>query len=196
MNSEVLSAIITGLTTIFAAALGVFIGSDHSRSKFLREFHAAQLSKLYEPLTGIFLFSDGKLAPEQVDTITNLIRQHNALAAPRLVEEWNTYLKAENGSLDKFQKVLSANYNWVKKCLGYSFDADTINLKYIPERRHEKLWYILGILAAGLIFFLYIYLAQSVAKSMSNLLLSPLLLLSYLLVVFCGDRLLKEAGRL
>lgn len=195
LDSNLVEALITAAATLLTGIIGVRFGTDYAKRNGTAKLHYDQLLDLYEPLTAIAMETDGTLSEEQVRAVSRLITQHNSLAAPALINAWKD-LKADRTKNSKhFLEVLSSNYNWVKKNLGYPYEPLKIKLAYLPNRNFSRYPIIMGIFAIAIIVA-GIFFMQLKSDLAYRIVAYVACLLGYFFAVLSITQISKEIGKL
>lgn len=197
LNNDMISALITASASLFTGLLGLFLGQYKSTSQRTTNLHKAQLEKVYEPLMAILLKSDvQELSEHQVKEVSDLVLKNNSIVAPALIDELLSQVKSSQQDFSMFFEILSANYNWVRKCLGYPCLEEQIRLEHIPSASKKKIHYLVFALISTAVGFVSLICMQKMEpKGVKFLLMIPYVV-AYAVCCWAFSAFLKESGKI
>lgn len=196
INTELAETLITVAGTLITGIAGLVLGKMQTSNNRSSQLHTRQLSELYEPLMAIFLQEGDTLTQGQIDKISKLISEHNALAAPKLVQTWQKLIQENECNFHDFRIILSSNYNWVKKCLGYPYLSEEIKMAHLPDCGLNRPLIICGAVVSAIALVFCIIGLKYSSRLPEKIYSMVFLLISYGTEYYFFTKLVKEQSKI
>ncbi len=146
MSEGVIAALITALGGTVTYMLGAIYTDKKLPMGMKKEVVRDQIFFVYEPIAVILESRTVLLNQTPLkETIQNIMEEHYSLISPNLLCLFRSILATDVCLKEIFdlELMISSNYNWSKKKLGYPYDEKAIDpsLLFFYERRQSKIKY-------------------------------------------------------
>ena len=151
VSEGIIAALITALGGTVTYLLGAIYTEKKLPMGMKKEVVRDQIFLVYEPIA-IILESKTVLLNQTPlkEAIQNIMDYHYSLIPPNLLHIFRSILATDECLEEIFdlELMLSSNYNWSKKKLGYPYDEKAIDpsLLFFYERRQNKINYFKALL--------------------------------------------------
>ena len=135
MDSDVVSAAITAITSVITCLIGVRAGERNSYSPPMKKIWNKQLNDLYTPMVSALDFEKTLPPTALVVRLQEISKEQYSLVPPLLSDELHRLHalgEATHDDLSDLVTMIHSFYNWTRRAVGHPFSKSKIKAEYTP----------------------------------------------------------------
>lgn len=142
MFEGLVEVLVAALTSIATGVLAYWGGSFVARGNTYKNTLTVRLETIYEPLAVYIEKMDVEYLSsyEFEDKLAEIVYENHSIVPTELLRyfrELNNSPNIAGKTKQEIRRHIEANYNWLKKSLGYPFEDNKINNVYIQEYQNK-----------------------------------------------------------
>lgn len=134
MDSQIVSAIITGVATIIAGIIGISFSREAFRGTRKQDLFEEQLILVFEPLEVMFELNIPPDLNKLLLSTEKILSEHYRIVPHQILESFVQVKGKEDIAWEdftEFRKLIASSYNWLLRRFGYPYNYSKI-IRTIP----------------------------------------------------------------